>query len=71
METKNNIHLIPNHWGMMKHLKRETKLDLILMLTESLKDNSEASMVCASDFYGTWGDDGMDTDEYLSQHLNN
>ena len=56
---------------MMKHLKRETKLDLILMLTESLKDNSEASMVCASDFYGTWGDDGMDTDEYLPQHLNN
>ena len=67
METKKNISLAHNYWGMMKHLKRDVKIDLIVMLTESLKAETDMPVVSAHDFYGIWGDDGMDTDEFVRE----
>ena len=36
------------------------------MLSTSLKEKNEQTL-SASDFYGCWGDDGMETEEFINE----
>ena len=67
MKTNANIPPANRYWGMVKHLKRETKIDLIVMLTESLKEEAATPEVHAHDFYGSWGDDGMSAEDFVKE----
>ncbi len=55
-----------NYWNIIKHLSPETKLDLISMLTNSLK-KTKVKRVSAKKYYGIWGDDGMTDDEFVDE----
>lgn len=53
-----------NYWNMLKHLNDDVKMDLIVMLTQSLKHNKKEKKISAKTFYGIWGDDGFTADEF-------
>ena len=55
---------VGNRWNTLKYLDNESKIDLITMLTQSLKATTHKS-VSASKYYGIWGDDGMTADEFV------
>lgn len=59
--TKPNVN---NYWNMVKHLSPEAKIDLITMLSQSLK-TTKSKTVPASKYYGVWGDDGMTVEEFV------
>ena len=42
-------------------------MELIMMLTRSLKHIPETEERPASEFYGIWGDDGMSDDEFVNE----
>jgi len=70
-ERKNMIstvsrHTADNYWKIVKHLSPDAKIDLITMLSQSLKEK-EPAKVSASKYYGVWGDDGMTDDEFISE----
>ena len=50
---------LESRWSSLKYLDDDSKLDLITMLTQSLKDSGNRKEISASEFYGIWGDDGM------------
>ena len=56
-----------SHWNMLKHLDDNTKIDIIMMLTQSLKHHQEDTSFSASKFYGCWGDDGMSDEEFVDE----
>ncbi|MBR1449632.1 MAG: hypothetical protein IJ588_12920 [Prevotella sp.] len=56
---------LENRWNSLKYLDSNSKIDLITMLTQSLKDTEKQKKISASEFYGIWGDDGMDDDEFI------
>lgn len=55
-----------NHWGMLKHLDDDSKIELIMLLSQSLKHTADKKEVSASDLYGIWGDDGMSDEEFVN-----
>ena len=55
-----------NYWNIIKHLSPDAKLDLITMLTKSLK-RTTPKRVSAKKYYGIWGDDGMSDDELVKE----
>ena len=55
------------HWNILKHLPDDAKMELIMMLTRSLKHIPEHEERPASEFYGIWGDDGMSDDEFVNE----
>ncbi len=55
------------HWNMLKHLSDDEKIDLILLLSQSLRHSSKPKETKASEFYGIWGDDGMSDDEFINE----
>lgn len=55
---------LESRWSSLKYLDDDSKLDLITMLTQSLKDSGNRKKISASEFYGIWGDDGMSDDEF-------
>ena len=55
---------VGNRWNTLKYLDNESKIDLITMLTQSLRTTTRKS-VSASKYYGIWGDDGMTADEFV------
>lgn len=65
MTTAMLRHRMENRWNSLKYLDDKSKLDLISLLTESLKTGREKNRFSASEFYGIWGDDGMSDDEFL------
>ena len=56
---------LESRWSSLKYLDDDSKLDLITMLTQSLKDSGNRKKISASEFYGIWGDDGMSDDEFV------
>jgi len=54
------------YWNIIKHLNKDVKLELIVLLTQSLQ-HPRKQTVSAHDFYGIWGDDGMSDDEFVSE----
>jgi hypothetical protein len=51
---------------MLKHLSDDVKIDLITLLSSSLKEKTKKS-IPASRFYGIWGDDGMTDEEFVNE----
>lgn len=59
-------HTVDKYWKIVKHLSPDAKIDLIMMLSQSLKEK-EPAKVSASKYYGVWGDDNMSDDEFVSE----
>ena len=57
---------VNSYWNIIKHLSPDAKLDLIAMLTKSLKKTT-TKRVSAKKYYGIWGDDGMSDDEFVKE----
>lgn len=55
------------YWSILKNLNSNEKLELIVLLSQSLKENAEESVVSAKDFYGIWGDDGFTDDDFIKE----
>ena len=55
-----------NYWNMLKHLTPDAKIDLITMLSASLKDKTPHH-VSAKKYYGIWGNDGMTDEEFVDE----
>lgn len=55
-----------NYWNIIRYLSPDDKLDLITMLTKSLKKTTP-KRVLAKKYYGIWGDDGMSDDEFVKE----
>ena len=49
----------------MKYLDNDSKIDLITMLTQSLRTPHVRKPVSASKYYGIWGEDGMSAEEFV------
>lgn len=56
---------LENRWNSLKYLDENSKIDLITMLTQSLKSSRNEKRISASEFYGIWGSDGMSDEEFL------
>lgn len=56
-----------NHWNTLKYLDNNTKLDIIALLTQSLKQPVKRKKVSAKKFYGMWGNDGLTTEEFIDE----
>ncbi len=56
---------VENRWNTLKYLDKDSKLDLISLLTESLRASSKSKPISANKYYGIWGDDGMTAEEFV------
>ena len=56
---------LENRWNSLKYLDKDSKINLILMLTQSLRNTGKRKKISASEFYGIWGDDGMSDEEFI------
>lgn len=56
---------INGRWNSLKYLDNESKIDLITMLTQSLRTPKRRKKISASKHYGVWGEDGMTTQEFV------
>ena len=66
MSTIVSVSTTNNYWNILKHLSDDVKVDLITRLSDSLKKKTQ-KVVSASDFYGIWGNDGIDNEEFLKE----
>ena len=66
MITTSSRRTVNSYWNIIKHLSPDAKLDLIAMLTKSLKKTT-TKRVSAKKYYGIWGDDGMSDDEFVKE----
>ena len=57
------------YMSIINQMSDSTKLDLIVLLTQSLRHGTKQS-VSANDFYGIWADDGVDAD-YAAEEIRN
>ena len=55
------------YWNIIKHLADRDKLELIFLLSQSLKDGGKRPSVSAKDLYGVWGDDGYTAEEFIRE----
>ena len=65
MEARISQSEIP-YWNILQRMSDNVKLDLIMMLTQSLKQEKEKP-VTAHDFYGIWTDDGISAEQAASE----
>ena len=56
---------LANRWNSLKYLDHDSKIDLITMLTQSLKAEERRKPFSARELYGIWGDDGMSDEEFI------
>ena len=54
------------YWNIVKHLTPDAKIELITLLTQSLKDTAPRR-VSAKKYYGIWGEDGMTDEEFIEE----
>ena len=66
MSTAASVSVTNNYWNILKHLSDDIKIDLIALLSDSLRKKTQEN-VSASDFYGIWGNDNTDTDEFVKE----
>lgn len=64
--TINTRSTVDSYWNIIKHLSPDVKLDLIALLTKSLKKTTR-KRVSAKKHYGVWGDDSMTDDEFVDE----
>ena len=57
---------VNSYWKIVKHLSPDAKIDLITMLSQSLKA-AKPLHISAKKYYGVWGDDGMTDDEFVGE----
>ena len=57
-----NPSVTTQYWNVFKQMSDVAKLDLIMMLTQSLK-HDESRAVSANEFYGIWADENFSADE--------
>lgn len=57
----------PRYWSLLKDLNDDAKMDLIILLTQSLRSPKEEVRISARDFYGIWGDDGYTDEEFVDE----
>ena len=62
-DTRNSV---IRYWNMVKHLSADEKIDLIVLLSQSLKENTKPK-VSAKKYYGIWGEDGMTDQEFVDE----
>ena len=55
------------YWKFLVNLSEDIKLDLITLLSQSLKQKGNKKKVSAKDFYGIWGNDGIPGDEFVNE----
>ncbi len=55
-----------SYWNMLRHLSPDTKLELITLLSKSLRTTRKRH-VSAKKYYGIWGCDGMSDEEFLGE----
>ena len=67
--TREETTTVP-YWNIIKHLTDRDKLELIVLLSQSLKEGNEKAPVSAKDFYGIWGDDGYTIEEFIDELKN-
>ncbi len=60
-----NRHGSNTYWNIVKHLSPDAKVELINMLSQSLRDG-RTHKVSAKKHYGVWGDDGMTDEEFVA-----
>lgn len=63
--STNSRNIVNNYWKVVKHLSPEAKIDLITMLSRSLV--TEQHRIEAKKYYGIWGEDGIDDDEFVNE----
>lgn len=56
---------LESRWNTLKYLDDNSKIELITMLTQSLKRTGRQKKISAREFYGIWGDDGMTDEEFI------
>lgn len=56
---------VGNRWNILKYLDNESKIDLIALLSQSLRETAKQAPISASKFYGIWSDDGMTAEEFV------
>ena len=66
MSTVTSVSTTNNYWNILKHLSDDVKIDLITLLSTSLKNKTQKP-VSASDFYGCWGNDDAETEEFVKE----
>ena len=66
MSTVTSVSTTNNYWNILKHLSDDIKIDIITLLSSSLKNKTRKS-VSASNFYGIWGNDDIDSDEFVKE----
>lgn len=66
MSTVTSVSTTNNYWNLLKHLSDDTKINLITLLSDSLRKKTREP-ISASDFYGIWGNDNVDTDEFVKE----
>ena len=64
--TVTNKHRANTYWNMVKHLSPDVKIELITLLSQSLR-TKKAHRISAQKYYGVWGDDGMSDEEFLDE----
>ena len=64
--TERSRRTADNYWNIIKHLSPDAKLDLITLLSKSLKKTTP-KRISAKKYYGIWGDDGMTDDEFVGE----
>ena len=66
MNTNTSVSTTDNYWNLLKHLSDDVKIDLITLLSSSLRKKT-VDAISASVFYGTWGKDGIGDDEFVEE----
>ena len=61
----NSNHSVNFYWNIVKHLSPDAKIDLITMLSQSLKTEGHHP-ISAKKHYGVWGNDGMTDEEFIN-----
>jgi hypothetical protein len=66
MTAATSHNTVSSYWNIVKHLSPDAKIDLITLLSQSLK-SSTAKTVSAEKYYGMWGDDGMTDEDFINE----
>lgn len=66
MSTVTSVSTTNNYWNILKHLSDDVKIDLITLLSTSLKKKTRKS-ISASDFYGSWGNNDAETEAFVKE----
>ncbi len=56
---------VQNRWNTLKYLDLDAKVDIITLLTQSLKPTKKRKQISAKEFYGIWKDDTMTAEQLL------